>query len=222
MDLKSRRIRKVHSMKRDLIMDAALKVITRDGYQGAKLEDIAREAGFSKASLYHYFPDREALVLKLIIREQNRIIDTCKEILLKNEPVTVVLKDFLNLFLEKIAEKVRFFRAFGDFSGSGLLQFADMAQKHKDLFSEVEAKKDEIQTMMIDFVRDSQNQGQIDSTLDPKTFSVYMLSMIHGILFENWQTEGEQVDLESEAEKLFKFLSPWVTDKNSIETGGVK
>jgi AcrR family transcriptional regulator len=51
----------VADMKRNFIMEAALKVVARDGYLSARLEDIADEAGFSKAYIYRYFPDKEAL-----------------------------------------------------------------------------------------------------------------------------------------------------------------
>jgi len=43
------------------IVEAALKVIHEKGLEAAKLEEIAAEAGFGRASLYYYFPSREHL-----------------------------------------------------------------------------------------------------------------------------------------------------------------
>jgi AcrR family transcriptional regulator len=40
----------------------------RKGFHEMRLEDIAAEAGFSKASLYNYYSDREEIVLTLAIR----------------------------------------------------------------------------------------------------------------------------------------------------------
>lgn len=43
------------------IIAAALEVFAERGFAAARLEDIARRAGVSKAALYLYFPDKDAL-----------------------------------------------------------------------------------------------------------------------------------------------------------------
>lgn len=43
------------------ILDGARAVFLRDGFDGASMNDIAREAGVSKGTLYVYFPSKEAL-----------------------------------------------------------------------------------------------------------------------------------------------------------------
>jgi TetR/AcrR family transcriptional regulator, transcriptional repressor for nem operon len=43
------------------LLDAALTVIRTKGYNGATVDDICREAGVSKGSFFHHFPDKEAL-----------------------------------------------------------------------------------------------------------------------------------------------------------------
>ena len=41
------------------IVDAALEVFAEKGFVSAKLDDIARRAGISKATLYLYFDTKE-------------------------------------------------------------------------------------------------------------------------------------------------------------------
>jgi AcrR family transcriptional regulator len=48
--------------RRTAILDAAAVVFDRAGYSGATLEDVAREAGIGKTTLYHYF-DSKAEIL---------------------------------------------------------------------------------------------------------------------------------------------------------------
>ena len=43
------------------IVDAALKVFAEKGFAAAKLDDIARKAGISKATLYLYFDTKEEI-----------------------------------------------------------------------------------------------------------------------------------------------------------------
>ena len=47
--------------KFDQVLDGARTVFMRDGFEGASVDDIARAAGVSKATLYSYFPDKRLL-----------------------------------------------------------------------------------------------------------------------------------------------------------------
>ena len=44
-----------------LILDAAMKVFTQRGYDGARTEDIAKEAGINRALLHYYFRDKQTM-----------------------------------------------------------------------------------------------------------------------------------------------------------------
>jgi len=48
------------------ILSAAAKVFACDGVQGARMEDVAKEAGLSKAGVYLYYKNKDALVLALL------------------------------------------------------------------------------------------------------------------------------------------------------------
>ncbi|MEO0358739.1 MAG: TetR/AcrR family transcriptional regulator, partial [Pseudomonadota bacterium] len=47
--------------KFDQVLDGALKVFMEHGFEGASVDEIARVAGVSKATLYSYFPDKAQL-----------------------------------------------------------------------------------------------------------------------------------------------------------------
>jgi AcrR family transcriptional regulator len=50
------------------ILDAALKVFAQKGFAAARMDDIAREAGVTKGTIYLYFENKEA-VFKSLVRE---------------------------------------------------------------------------------------------------------------------------------------------------------
>lgn len=50
----------------DEILDAALTEFTDQGFEAARMEDIAKAAGISKAAIYLYFPSKSALLEALI------------------------------------------------------------------------------------------------------------------------------------------------------------
>src|SRR5690606_14243315 len=47
--------------KRAAILDAAVRMFTRLGFEGASMDQIAAEAGVSKLTVYSHFGDKEAL-----------------------------------------------------------------------------------------------------------------------------------------------------------------
>jgi AcrR family transcriptional regulator len=59
--------------KKKHIIDALKRCLERDVYSQVSLEDVAKEAGFSKGGLRHYFPTREELYVALIESFFNQI-----------------------------------------------------------------------------------------------------------------------------------------------------
>lgn len=54
--------RRNREARRAEILDAAVRVFARQGYAGSRIEDVAREAGIAKGSVYLYFDSREELL----------------------------------------------------------------------------------------------------------------------------------------------------------------
>lgn len=62
----------------DEILAAALTVFTRDGFSGARLDEIADRAGCTKGTIYVYFDSKEELfraVVRQLIKPQYRAVD---------------------------------------------------------------------------------------------------------------------------------------------------
>ena len=58
--------------KFDQVLEGARKVFLRDGFERAAVDDIAREAGVSKATIYAYFPDKQLLFMEVARCECHR------------------------------------------------------------------------------------------------------------------------------------------------------
>ena len=59
-------------VRREQVLDAALRLITERGYGGTSMEAIAREAGLSKPVVYNAYPSRGPLLQALLQREEAR------------------------------------------------------------------------------------------------------------------------------------------------------
>ena len=53
--------------RRQRILDAAQNLFLRNGLRGTTMEEIAREAGVAKPTLYGYFPDKGAIIQTIIV-----------------------------------------------------------------------------------------------------------------------------------------------------------
>jgi AcrR family transcriptional regulator len=51
---------------RRLVLDAALKLFSKQGFRGTSVREIADMAGVSIGNLYHHFPDKEAIFRTLL------------------------------------------------------------------------------------------------------------------------------------------------------------
>ena len=58
----SPRVRDKRERRRAEILHAALRAFREKGYHATTLDDIAEHVGVRKTALYHYFPDKEAIL----------------------------------------------------------------------------------------------------------------------------------------------------------------
>ena len=56
------------------MLDAAVRAFARRGFSGLTMDDLAREAGYSTASLYNYFPNKDAVLCALVDRSLERML----------------------------------------------------------------------------------------------------------------------------------------------------
>lgn len=66
--------------KFDQVLEGARVVFMKDGFEGASVDDIAKTAGVSKATLYSYFPDKRLLFAEVAKSECIRQADNALEV----------------------------------------------------------------------------------------------------------------------------------------------
>jgi AcrR family transcriptional regulator len=75
------------------VLDGARTVFLRDGFEGASVDEIAREAGVSKATLYSYFPDKRLLFMEVAKCECGRQAEAACDRIATFGPPAEVLYD---------------------------------------------------------------------------------------------------------------------------------
>src|ERR1041384_8186465 len=60
---------------RDLLLDAADRLLARFGYRKMTMDDLAREAGIGKGTIYLYSPSKQEVALCWIARIIPRLVE---------------------------------------------------------------------------------------------------------------------------------------------------
>ncbi len=103
--------------KRQKIMDVARKLFYEKGYYRTTVDDIAREAGVAKGTVYLYFNSKVELLLAIIEAEHVRLLDFLQELsALELDP-----KEKLSRFIDRMWDIL--------YSARHMLAMAELAQR---------------------------------------------------------------------------------------------
>jgi AcrR family transcriptional regulator len=96
--------------RRSAILDAALTVFARYGYNGASIDEIAQAAGISKALIYEHFPSKRDLHVSLLERHTQEIFVALGRTADTADPGDVRLRNGVQAFFEWVETHPHAFR----------------------------------------------------------------------------------------------------------------
>jgi AcrR family transcriptional regulator len=67
-------------VRRETVLDAAIRVFARTSYRAAGTAEIAREAGIAEPTIYRHFDSKRALYLAALERNGELVVDTFRDI----------------------------------------------------------------------------------------------------------------------------------------------
>lgn len=80
-----RRKKEPRSVHRENIASAASQLFLEKGIAAASMDDIAKAAGYSKATLYVYFENKEEIVGLLVLQSMQKLYDCISSALIQQE-----------------------------------------------------------------------------------------------------------------------------------------
>ncbi len=96
--------------KYDQVLDGAREVFLVAGFEGASVDDIARAAGVSKATLYSYFPDKRLMFTAMAERECSRQAAAALQVIDMSAPPPQVLRQaaerLIHILLSDFAQRI--------------------------------------------------------------------------------------------------------------------
>jgi len=108
MSIETRGIKKGRKFAQ--VLEGARAVFLRDGFEGASVDEIARAAGVSKATLYSYFADKRVLFMEVVKQECDQQSQDAMDEIDRAAPVALVLeaaaRHLLRFLLSDFSQRV--------------------------------------------------------------------------------------------------------------------
>jgi AcrR family transcriptional regulator len=196
----------VHDAKSSLILDAALKVFAEKGFHESRLEDIAAAAGFSKASLYNYYEDKEEIFLHILIRMHEKIIEALRNELREDRHIRDNLLAMLRSILKIYGDNFSFSMSMTDLKTMAPSSMQRFQERHQQLMTRFKHYAKEMTDLSIAAFALGRKRGEIVSSLDDKTLSQYVTAIVRGVLFD-CKAERKLGDMEVHSRSIMEFLS---------------
>ena len=95
----ARTISKNHQQKRESILAISSKVFAEVGFDRASMAQVAEECGYSKATLYHYFPSKNSILFAILDQHLSqlscRILNLTRGILSAEDYLAYIVEEIL-------------------------------------------------------------------------------------------------------------------------------
>ena len=158
--------------QRSEIRNAARRVFSSRGVEGTGLTHVAREAGMGRSSLYHYYPDKAALLDDLMreaLEQESLLFQTC----LRGAGSTLERLDAL------IDASVAMF---DDWAAVGRM-LLDFRLRDATRFGRY---FEEIRKELARVLREGQRAREVDAALDPALTAAVLIGAIDGLLLQHF------------------------------------
>ena len=91
-------------MTREMILEAAAQVFRQKGFHGASMQDIAEAVNLQKASLYHHVSSKQEILLALLDRALELLLERISAISNQPIPADQKLQQMIRAYLQILAE----------------------------------------------------------------------------------------------------------------------
>jgi len=226
-NLRDARERQRRQENRETILHAAESVILRKGFSATSMDDVAREAQFSKATLYHYFRSKAELIFEILIHFLEDLDNGLLAIQAKDEPVKGKLVESIRLAFRFYAEKENISRVFMmDRSFMKLMQaFITEGNKwtsdaERRFIQKIKAKRRVINDRVKTILQEGIVSGKFRKINADATVT-FLGAVIQGYFQEKLWNESKP-DIERDIDHLENFILHGIENNESEKKGESK
>lgn len=174
---KSNRKKKDIEIRRNEILDAVERIYEMGNFESVTMDDIAKEAEFTKQTLYAYFKGKDEIMASIYVRAANRINGMIKSKLDEQESMTGYEKlDLMRIVFTEIAVKKPLYTKM-----ISIYQLKDLNEfKELGIYEEIITKNANLTSYMSDCIAKGIVDGSVAKNTDVQSGVLFLKALILG------------------------------------------
>ncbi len=156
-------------MQREEILAAAAQIFREKGYHATSMQDIAEAVHLQKGSLYHHIRSKEEILVSLLDRALDLLIQSMQEVMASPLSIEEKLRAAMRMYADNIA-------VHSDLAAVLLLEYRNLSPR---LRSRHMGRRDRFEALWRELIRQGMQQG-VFRTSDEKLVALAILGV------QNW------------------------------------
>lgn len=173
-------------MTRDEILEAAAQIFREKGFHAASMQDIAQAVNLQKASLYHHVSSKQEILLAILDRALDLLIEIIEPISLQPLMPDEKLRQAICAYLGAMIDHI-------DLSAVLLLEHRSLEPRYHALHI---PRRDRFERLWRNMIQEGLDQGLFDCS-DPALAARYILGVLNWTI--TWYRPNGILPVESVA-----------------------
>lgn len=161
---------------RKQIMDAAIELFCRQGYDAASVAEICEKAGVSKGAFYHHFPSKQTLFLFILDKWLGNLDSQLMSFRVPGKNVPQSMQDMADTMGS----------VFNVASGQlpMFMEFMVQASRDKAIWNAAIAPYRDYQNTFANLIKDGIEEGSLNSDTEAQTAARVLIAFATGLLLQ--------------------------------------
>lgn len=185
---------------RRALLDAAKTVFSRDGFAGARVTDIADEAGAAHGSFYRYFESKEEILITLIREIEEILWHPGRETHQKHADSVERQPDHVSHYEQINRTNLAYLQAYLNHKEM-MLVWQEVATLNPVVEEFRRVAMNRFSRRAANAIRTWQEEGSVDPAIDPDYVAPALTGMVSNFAYQ-WCNCNLNYDLDSAAEQL--------------------
>lgn len=162
--------------QRKKVLDGALECFSSKGYVAATIDDIVKQSGISKGSIYKLFKSKEDIYIQLMYQNTDEVIDDIRAILAKYSTASGKLS---SLFTDYLGKEINSYALQSFLVHS---EFELFSSRREDLMKLLEERRILKLSLISEILVEGINNGEFKKGIDVEVYAEVFWALVDGAI----------------------------------------
>ncbi len=195
------------SNRRDQLLHSAATLFSRQGYHGTSMQDLAKDLGILRGSLYAHIASKEDILFEIVDAGADRFISRLEEVVLSDlapgEKIEKAILGHVMTVAEHLDAATVFLNDWRHLSPEGMAL--------------IQKKRDRYEALVRELIEEGVEWGEFPLDLNPKIASLALLSTMNWVY--QWYDPKGSMTAEEIAAEFTKVVLGGFRGSNATSTG---